>query len=98
MNIPPIIQTPLNEEKNPKRSGDEASGSAMETTDELMDPRKRHKLNPIFEREDNIASEEIIDTEEMRQKRKEVVALEETQHKSTSSTQLVDIELSMEIY
>ena len=56
MNIPPIIQTPVNEENNPKRSRDEAYSSAMETTDELVEPSKRPKLNPIFEQEDNIAS------------------------------------------
>jgi len=33
MNIPPIIQTPVNEEKNPKRNREEASSSAMDTTD-----------------------------------------------------------------
>jgi len=66
MNIPPVIKTPVNEEKNPKRSRDEASSSAMEIIDELMQPSKRPKLNPIFEWEDNIASEEIIDTEAMR--------------------------------
>ena len=34
MNIHLVIQTPVNEENNPKRSRDEASNSAMETTDE----------------------------------------------------------------
>ena len=70
MNIPPVIQTPVNEDNNPKRSSDDASSSSMETTDELMEPSKRPKLNPVFEQEDNIASEEIIDTEAMRQKGK----------------------------
>ena len=58
MNIPPVIQTPANEEKNPKRSRDEASSFDMETTDELFDLSKRPKLNPVFEQEENITSEE----------------------------------------
>lgn len=62
MSIPPVIQTPANEEKNPKRNGEEASSSAKETTEELFEPSKRPKLNPVSEQEENIASEEITDT------------------------------------
>ncbi len=49
MNIPPIIQTPLNEDKNPKRNREEASSSAMETTDEKFKLNKRPKLNLVSE-------------------------------------------------
>lgn len=65
MNIPPIIRTPLNEEKNPKRNNEEESSSTMETSDELFKLNKRPKLNHVSEQEENIASEEIIDTEAM---------------------------------
>ena len=85
MNIPPTIQTLADEEKNPKRNREEASSSAMETTDELMEPSKRPKLNPVLEQEDNIAADEIIDTEAMRQKGKEAAASKETQQPSTSN-------------
>ena len=36
MNVHPMLQTLANEEKNPKRNREEASNSAMETTDELL--------------------------------------------------------------
>lgn len=65
MNIPPVIQTTENEEKNPKRNRDEASSSAMDTSDELFKLNKRPKLNPVSEQEENIASEEIINTDAM---------------------------------
>jgi len=65
MNIPPVLQTPTNEERNPKNNRKEGSSSSMETTDELFELRKRPKLNPVFEEEENIESLEIIDTETM---------------------------------
>lgn len=49
MKIPLVIQTPANEEKNSKRNKEEAYSSAMETTDELFEPSKRPKLNPVSE-------------------------------------------------
>ena len=74
MNIPHVLQTPANEEKNPKRNKEEASSSAMETIDELFEPSKRPKLNLVFEQEENIASVEITDTETMGQRSKDTVA------------------------
>lgn len=50
----------------------------METNDELLEPSKRPKLNPVSKQEENIASEEIIDTEAMRQRSEERVASGET--------------------
>ena len=65
MNTHPILQTPANEEKNPKRNREEASSSTMETTYELFELRKRPKLNPVSEKEENIESVEIFDTKTM---------------------------------
>lgn len=65
----------------------------METTDELFEPSERPKLNSISEQEENIASEEIIDTDAMGQRTKEtteMAASEETQQPSTSNTQMID--------
>ena len=69
----------------------------METTDELFEPSKRPKLNPMSEQEENIASEEITNTEEMGQRSKEVAASEERHQPSTSNTQMMDRQQSMEI-
>jgi len=49
MNFHPVLQTPTNEEKNPKRNMEEASNSAMETIDELFELRKKAKLNHLSE-------------------------------------------------
>ena len=67
MNIPPVLQTPTNEDRNPKRNREEASSSAMETTDEQFEInyKKRPKLNPVTEQEDTIESVEITDTDIM---------------------------------
>jgi len=54
MNIPPILQTPANEERNPKRNREEGSSFAMDTTEEHFELRKRPKLNPITKQEENI--------------------------------------------
>lgn len=47
MNIPPVLQTPANEERNPKRNREEGSSSAMETTNENFELREMPKLNPV---------------------------------------------------
>jgi len=51
MNIPPVLQTPANEERNPKRNREEGSSSSMETTNKHFDIsyRKRPKLNLVTE-------------------------------------------------
>lgn len=36
MNVHPVLQTPVNEDKNPKRNRVEGSSFAMETIDELF--------------------------------------------------------------
>lgn len=89
MNIPPMIQTPANEEKYPKRNREEASNSTVETLDEMFRLNKRRNLNLLSKKEENIASEEIIDSQAMGKKSKETdetIALGETQQKSTSNT------------
>lgn len=71
---------------------EEASSSAMDTTDEQFKLNKRPKLNPVSDQEENIASEDIIDTEAMGQRNKhtiETAASIETQHPSTSNTQII---------
>jgi len=53
MNIHSVLQTRANEGKNPKRSREEASSSAMETTYDLFELIKRPKLNLVSEQEEN---------------------------------------------
>lgn len=74
LKTPHVIQTPLNEEKNLKRSKDEASSSTMETTNDVIEPSKRLKFNPVFGKKHNLTLEEIIDTKVMGQKGKEPIA------------------------
>jgi len=78
MNVHPVLQNPANEEKNPKRNREEASNSSMEATDEFFELRRKAKLNPMSKQEENIALEEINDTETMGQRSKEAVASGET--------------------
>ena len=51
----------------------------METTDEMLELRKKPKLNPMTEQEENIESVEMTNTETMRQRSKEAVASSETE-------------------
>jgi len=97
MNIPPSLQTLASEEKNPKSKREEASSLAMETNDELFDPSKRPKLNPVFEHEESIALEEITDTETMGQRSEKKALSGETQQPSTSNTQMTERHQNMEV-
>lgn len=80
MNIPPILQTPANEDKSTKRTREEGSSSAMETTDEQFEIsyRKRPKLNLVTEQEDTIDLVEITDTDTMVKRSKGTAASGET--------------------
>ena len=71
----------------------------METIDEQfeIDYRKRPKLNPVIEQEDTIDSVEITDTDTMVERRKGTIASGETHHPSTSNTQFIERQLSMEV-
>ncbi len=66
-NIPLLLQTPINEGKNVKRTREEVSSSTMETTDEQFEInyRKRPKFNPITEQEDTFGTVEITNTDTM---------------------------------
>jgi len=94
---PLVLRTPTNEEKNPKRNREEASSSAMETIDELFELRKRPKLNLVSKQEENIESMEITDNETMGQRSKDISASGETPQPSTSNTQLIEIQQSVEV-
>jgi len=80
MNIPPILQTPANEDRNAKRTKEEVSSSTMETTGEQFEVsyRKRPKLNLVTEHEDIFDSVEIIDTNTMVERSKGTTASRET--------------------
>ena len=97
MNNPPILQTPANEDMNPKRNREEGSSSAMETTGECFELRKRPKMNHVPEQEENIESVEITNTETMGQRSKDTTASGETQQPSTSNTQMIERQLSVEV-
>jgi len=51
MSTPPVIQTPQNEQKNPKKSREEASTSPMNTSEAQCETghSKRQRLNPVTE-------------------------------------------------
>lgn len=69
----------------------------METIDEFLELRKRPKLNPVSEQEENIALVEIIDTEIMGQRSKDIAASGETQYPSTSNTKMIERQQSVEV-
>jgi len=48
MSNPPILQTPLNEEKNPRRDGEEATPSTIPIYQTYA---KRQRLNPFSKQE-----------------------------------------------
>ena len=100
MNIPPVLKTPANEDKNPKRNREEGSSSTMETTDEQFEisDMKRPKLNPVTEQEDTIDLVEITDTDTMVERSKIITASGETQQPSTPNTQLIERKLSVEVF
>ena len=53
MSIPIVLQTPQNEEKNPKRNKEGASSSGMDTSNAQYEGNqsKRRMLNPVSEQE-----------------------------------------------
>lgn len=71
----------------------------METTDEQFEIsyNKRPKINLVIEQEDTIDSVEIIDTDTMVERIKGTTTLGETHQASTSNTQLIEIQLSVEV-
>lgn len=69
----------------------------MQNTDEHFELRKRPKLNPVTKQEETIESIEITDTNTMVETRKGTTTLGETQQPSTSNTQLIEIQLSVEV-
>lgn len=99
MSITPILQTLANEDRNVKRTREEGSSSAMDTTDERyeINYRKMPKLNPITEQEDTIGIVEIIETDTMVGRSKGPTVLDETHQPSTSNTQLIEKQLSIEV-
>lgn len=70
----------------------------METTNEQFEIsyRKRPKLNPVTEQEDTIKSVEITDTDTMVERSKGTTASRETQQPSTSNTQIIERQLSVD--
>jgi len=85
MNIPPILQTSTNHNRNEKRTREEGSSSAMDTTDDQFEInyRKRPKINPITNHEDTIDTMEITDIETMVGGNKGPTSSEETHQPST---------------
>jgi len=65
MSTPPIMQTPLNEEKNPKRGREEGSSSGTQAFNVQYErgQRKRPRLNPMSKHEDTNGSAEITDSQ-----------------------------------
>jgi len=99
MNIPLILQTPANEDRNAKRTREEGSSSAMETTDDHFEIsyNKRPKINPITKQEDTIDLVEITDIDTMVERSEILAASGETHQPSTSNTQLIERQLSVEV-
>lgn len=76
MNIPPVLQTPTNEDKNLKRNREGGSNLDMETTNEHFEIsyRKRPKLNPVTKQEETIELVEISNTDTMVERRESTTA------------------------
>jgi len=99
MNIAPILQTPTNEDINAKRTREEGSSLAMETTDDQFEIsyKKRPKFNPIIEQEDTTGTMGITDTDTMVGWSKDPTTLGENQQPSTSNTQIIEKKLNIEV-
>ena len=98
MNITSILQTPANEDRNVKRTREECSSSVMDTTNDQFEIsyRKRPKINLVTEQEYTTDTVEITDTDTMVGRSKGPTVSEETHHTSTSNTQLIEKQLSIE--
>jgi len=66
MSTPPIMQTPHNKEKIPKRNREGASTLGMDTSNLQQETSKRKRLNPAFEQEYTEESTQDTNTEEER--------------------------------
>ena len=71
----------------------------MDTTDDRFEIsyRRKPKLNPVNEQEDTIETVEIIDIDTMVEKSKGLAVSEETHQPSTSNTQIIEKQLSIEV-
>jgi len=97
MSTLPVLQTPQNVEKNPKRNREEASSSGMGSSNVQYEPSqiKRPRLNPILEQEDVEGSLEIANAE--LDMSKGTTPSRETKEPSTSKTQILERKLSVEV-
>ena len=89
MSTPTFLQTPQNEEKNPKRNREGASSSDMDTSNVQYEANqsKRLRLNPVSEQEDTKGSVELTNTELNMSKGR--TPSRETQEPSISHTQML---------
>ena len=71
----------------------------MDTTDDRFEIRyrKRSKLNPVTKQEDTIETVKITDTNTVVGRSKGPIVLEETHQTSSSNTQLIEKQLSIEV-
>ena len=97
MSTPIVLQTPQNEERNPKRNREGASTSGMDTSN-VQDEgghSKRPRLNPVSKHEDIEGSTEVTNIEfDMS---RHTAPSRETQEPSTSQTPMLERKLSIEV-
>jgi len=92
MSNPPIVQTPLNEEKNPKRDREEATPSSRPIAQTYV---KRQRLNPFSEQE---FTEETAGTTGIeRAKSRQTTPSRGTQESYTSQAQMLERQQSVEV-
>jgi len=95
MSTPPIIQTPQNEEKIPKRNREGVSTSRRATSDFQQESNKRQRLNPTFEQEYTKDSSEVTNTGAKRSR--PTTPSGGMQEPSTSQTQMFERHLNVEV-
>jgi len=90
MNTPVVLQTPQNQEKNPKRKREGASNSGMDTSNVQYEASqsKRPRLNPVSKQEDTKGLVEITNTE--LNMSKGIDPSGETQEPPTLKTQMLE--------
>lgn len=92
MSTLPIVKTPLNEEKNPKRDSEEATPSSRPISQAYV---KRKRLNPFLKQE--FIEEIARTTGTERAESKQTTPSRGTQEPSTTQAQMLERQQSVEV-
>ena len=95
MSTPPVMQTPQNEKKIPKRNREGASTLGIATSDLQQESNKRQRLNRASEQEYTKDSAEVTNTGTERSR--PTTPSEGMEEPSTSKTQMLERKISVEV-